>query len=53
MLGGILLGLIELLGTYFVGAGWAQAIVFAVFLVALTFRPQGIFGGASEKVLVS
>jgi branched-chain amino acid transport system permease protein len=49
LLGGILLGLIELLGTYFVGAGWAQAIVFAVFLVALTLRPQGIFGGASEK----
>lgn len=48
-LGGIILGLIELLGTYFVGAGWAQAIVFAVFLLALTFRPQGIFGGAGEK----
>jgi len=49
MLGGIILGLIELLGTYFVGAGWSQAIVFAVFLLALTFRPQGLFGGAGEK----
>lgn len=49
LMGGIILGLIELLGTYFVGAGWAQAIVFAVFLLALTFRPQGLFGGASEK----
>jgi len=49
MLGGIILGLIELLGTYFVGAGWSQAIVFAVFLLALTLRPQGIFGGAGEK----
>ena len=49
-LGGIILGLIELLGTYFVGAGWAQAIVFAVFLLALTFRPYGLFGGAGEKV---
>ena len=49
-MGGIILGLIELLGTYFVGAGWSQAIVFAVFLLALNFRPQGLFGGAvSEK----
>jgi len=48
LLGGIILGLIELLGTFFVGAGWAQAIVFAVFLLALIFRPYGLFGGASE-----
>jgi branched-chain amino acid transport system permease protein len=49
-MGGIILGLIELLGTYFVGAGWSQAIVFAVFLLALNFRPQGLFGGtASDK----
>jgi len=50
LLGGIILGLIELLGTYFVGAGWSQAIVFAVFLLVLIFRPYGLFGGASEKV---
>lgn len=48
LLGGIILGLIELLGTFFVGAGWSQGIVFAVFLLVLTFRPQGLFGGASE-----
>ena len=47
-MGGIILGLIELLGTYFVGAGWSQAIVFAVFLLALNFRPQGLFGGAAS-----
>jgi branched-chain amino acid transport system permease protein len=48
-LGGIILGLIELLGTYFVGAAWSQAIVFAVFLLALNFRPQGLFGGAASE----
>ena len=48
LLGGIILGLIELLGTFFVGAGWSQGIVFAVFLLVLTFRPQGLLGGASE-----
>ncbi|HJX13274.1 MAG TPA: branched-chain amino acid ABC transporter permease [Dehalococcoidales bacterium] len=49
LLGGIIIGLVEMLGTYFVGAGWAQAILFAVFLVALTFRPSGLFGGTSQK----
>ena len=48
--GGIILGLIELLGTFWVGAGWAQGIVFMVFLLAMIFRPYGIFGGAGEKV---
>ena len=48
--GGIILGLIELLGTFFVGAGWAQGIVFMIFLLVMTFRPYGIFGGAGEKV---
>ena len=49
LMGGIILGLIELLGAYFVGAAWSQAIVFAVFLLALNFRPQGLFGGTSQE----
>jgi branched-chain amino acid transport system permease protein len=48
LLGGIILGLIESLGAYFVGTDWAQGIVFAVFLLALTFRPYGLFGGKGE-----
>jgi branched-chain amino acid transport system permease protein len=49
LLGGIILGLIESLGAYFIGTDWAQGIVFAVFLLALTFRPYGLFGGAGQK----
>jgi branched-chain amino acid transport system permease protein len=45
LLGGIILGLIASLGSYFVGTDWSQGIVFAVFLLALTFRPYGLFGG--------
>ena len=48
LLGGIILGLIESLGAYFIGTDWAQGIVFAVFLLALTFRPYGLFGGKGE-----
>jgi branched-chain amino acid transport system permease protein len=49
LLGGILLGLIENMGAYFIGVGWNEAIAFAVFLLVLSFRPQGLFGGSSEK----
>jgi branched-chain amino acid transport system permease protein len=49
LLGGILLGLIESLGSFFVGAGWNEAIAFGVFLLVLSFRPQGLFGGSAGK----
>jgi branched-chain amino acid transport system permease protein len=48
LLGGIIIGLIESMGAYFVGTEWAQGIVFAVFWLALTFRPYGILGRKSE-----
>jgi branched-chain amino acid transport system permease protein len=49
LLGGILLGLIESLGSFFVGAGWNEAIAFLVFLLVLSFKPQGLFGRSVEK----
>ena len=49
LLGGIVLGLIQSLGSYFIGAEWAQAILFGVFLVALVVRPYGLLGGAGKK----
>ena len=49
LLGGIFIGLVEMLGTYFVGGGWAQAILFSVFLVVLTIRPNGLFGKTGQK----
>jgi branched-chain amino acid transport system permease protein len=49
LLGGILLGLIESYGTYFVGSAWAQAVCFMVFLLVLIFKPNGLFGGASQE----
>ena len=49
LLGGIILGLIESLGAYYVGTDWSQGIVFAIFLLALTFRPYGLFGGGGQK----
>ncbi len=47
LLGGIIIGVIESLASYFVGMGWAQAILFVIFILTLTLRPQGLFGKTS------
>lgn len=44
LVGGLLLGVIESIATYYVGGGWTDAISFAVFLVVLSFFPYGLFG---------
>lgn len=49
LLGGIIIGVIESLASYFVGMGWAQAILFVIFILTLTLRPQGLFGNNSQK----
>jgi branched-chain amino acid transport system permease protein len=43
LLGGILLGLIESLASFFLSGGWSDAISYAVFLIVLMFRPEGLF----------
>lgn len=43
LLGGILLGLAETLGTWGVSAGWKDAIAFSILVVFLLVRPGGIF----------
>jgi branched-chain amino acid transport system permease protein len=49
LLGGIIIGVIESLASFYVGMGWAQGILFVIFLLTLTLRPYGLFGGISQK----
>lgn len=44
LLGGIILGVIESLGSYGIGGGWADAISYAAFLLVIMFRPEGLLG---------
>lgn len=44
LLGGIVLGLIESIGSYLIGGGWADAVSYAAFLLLIMGRPQGLFG---------
>ncbi|MCI6553980.1 MAG: branched-chain amino acid ABC transporter permease [Lachnospiraceae bacterium] len=51
MIGGILLGIIEILGKAYISSQMADAIVFAVLIVVLLVKPTGILGkNVQEKV---
>ena len=51
MIGGILLGIIEILAKAYISSQLADAIVFAVLIVILLVKPTGIFGKKiQEKV---
>ena len=49
VVGGLLLGLIESFGVDFFGAGYRDVIVFALLILVLMLRPQGIFGKHSAR----
>jgi branched-chain amino acid transport system permease protein len=49
LLGGIILGVLESLSSYTISAGWADAIVYAAFLLILIFRPEGLLGRSVQK----
>lgn len=51
MIGGLLLGIIEILGKAYISSQVADAIVFAVLIVVLLVKPAGLFGkNIQEKV---
>jgi len=51
VLGGLVIGLVRSLGSQYVGEKWVSALVFAILIVILVFRPTGLMGSrAKEKV---
>ncbi len=51
MLGGLLLGVMEMLGAVYLSAAWKDVFVFLILIVVLIFRPTGLLGEAvAEKV---
>ncbi len=51
VLGGLVIGLVRDLGSAYVGERWSTALVFAILIVVLVFRPSGLLGSrAREKV---
>lgn len=51
LMGGILLGVVESYGAFFISGGWADVISYGVFLLVLMFKPEGLFSrDASAKL---
>jgi branched-chain amino acid transport system permease protein len=44
MLGGVLIGLIEAIGSQLIGSAWADVIIFSILVLVLVFRPAGLLG---------
>ena len=49
MIAGLIFGTVEALVTALLGSGYTQIITFALVIVALALRPDGLFGRASVR----
>lgn len=47
MIGGLVLGILEALGTFYLGGSWKDVLAFSILILILVFKPTGIMG---EKV---
>ena len=51
MFGGLILGILEMLGSAYISTAWKDVFVFLILILVLIFRPTGIFGEKiAEKV---
>ena len=51
VLGGVVIGVVRSVGGAYVGAEWSEALIFAILIVILVFRPTGLLGARTrEKV---
>jgi branched-chain amino acid transport system permease protein len=51
VLGAIVIGLVKSYGSVFIGEKWTSALVFAILIIMLVFRPTGLLGSHTrEKV---
>jgi branched-chain amino acid transport system permease protein len=49
VLGAIIIGLVTSLGSHYVGERWTSALVFAILIVILVFRPSGLLGSRTQE----
>jgi branched-chain amino acid transport system permease protein len=51
MLGGLLLGIIEVMTRAYIDTQWADAVIFSILIIVLLLKPSGLLGkSVGEKV---
>lgn len=50
ILAALIIGIAEALTSFFVGTQWAPAVAFAILLITLILRPQGLLGAKQERI---
>jgi branched-chain amino acid transport system permease protein len=51
MIGGVLVGIIEILVKVYIAPGWYEAITYSLLIIVLIVKPSGILGkNIGEKV---
>ncbi len=51
LLGGLIIGVVEVLSGFFLGTELKQAVYFLIFILVLLLRPQGLFGQRGAETL--
>ena len=49
VLGGLAIGLVRSLGSFYIGERWTSALVFLILIVILIFRPAGLLGTRTKE----
>ena len=44
LIAALMIGLVESVGAFYVGAQYKLALIFVLYLIVVTVRPQGLFG---------
>jgi branched-chain amino acid transport system permease protein len=47
--GGVILGVLESMASFFISSGWSDAVVYGVFLMVLMFKPEGLLVRSYKK----
>jgi branched-chain amino acid transport system permease protein len=49
MIGGLMIGVIEVMNDAYLTAGYRDMIIFGLFFLFLMFRPEGLFGTTERQ----
>ncbi len=49
LLSGLIIGVVESLTSYYIGGGWSELMIYAIFVLILLIKPAGLFGRRNRR----